>query len=611
MNDKNAINYLLNVFHSFIRGEYLSDLDHTIHNSIDNPAIKELFDLVDISLSEYNNGVKAVKLIADGELNFDLDTNNPVLDPIKLLQSKLKHLIWQTQRIAAGDYSQHIDFIGDFSLSFNQLIHSLQLKQELEKRLEENQHKFHLITENSIDVIWTMDFSTRKFTYMSPSVYNLRGLSVEEAMNESLEQSTLPESLSKMMQKFDLLQYAIENKLPLPKSYDEYKQWKKNGEIIDIEVSTNLICDQNGEPKEILGVSRDISERKKVERELKESEEKYRLITDNTKDIIWKIDIEKLKYNYISPSIQKVTGYSPEEVMKLTLSEALLPDSYQKLVTLLAERLKLPPDPEAQICERFQTYSKNGNTIDVESIASFIRDKNGKAIEILGVSREISERILIENALRESENKLKQLLELQSFKSQQLASQLNYIFNNSSNAIAFFDIDGDCIKFSSCNQIWARNIGYNSNELEGFDISLMPDHETSTLYRRIILRTIKEKHPIEEYIFWKNLHLHVISIPIVNSQSREITSCGSLVYDITDKINANQKIRETEERFFSIFNNSKDAIILLSIQLEIVDANETFNKLYVSTDFPKKNVLNYYVPEEYHKFIVTIQSVFN
>lgn len=737
MNDKAVITYLLNVFRSFIQGENLSSLDPEVLDAIENPELKELFKLVEASLFEYISGVKSIKLIADGELNFEIKTQSPVLSSLKKLQSKLKHLIWQTQMIAAGDYSQEIDFIGDFSYSFNQLIHSLQQQQELKHRLEEGQkifkliadnsndviwtidvnthkptyvspsifnmrgftveeamaesveksasfesvsdvqqyldllqtkirnketvnkfyaeiqqlHKdgrvidveistnvildnngnpkeivgisrditerkkaerklkereeiFRLITENSRDVIWFMDVATQKFTYMSPSVYQLRGFTVEEAMNQTIEQSTLPDSVVKMKKNLKMLFEAITQKLPIPESNEEYQQWCKNGEVIDIEVSTNLICDQNGLPKEILGISRDITDRKKAEIALRESEEKYRLITEHAKDIIWKMDINTLRYTYISPSITRLTGHTPEEILALPITEILTKESAENAWRIVTERLKLPADPESKICERFQLYTKDKNIVTVEAIASFIRDCNGKPIEIIGVNRDIGERILIENALKESEAKLTQLLAYQSFKNRQLSRQLQYVYNNSSNAIAFFDIDGDIIKFSTCNAKWAKRIGFEPNELEGYDISKLQDTDTSAIYRRVILKTIEEKKPVEEYLNWHDFYLHAIAIPIVNELKGEIKSCGIFVYDMTEKVKSDQQIRETEERFFSIFNHSKDAILLLTMKLEIVDVNESFYHLHGSTDYPKNKVLHSYFPPEYHNKIL-------
>ncbi len=474
---------------------------------------------------------------------------------------------------------------------------------QTEKALKESEERYRLITDNSGDTIWTVDIATQKITFISPSVVNLTGFNAEEVKENGFKSLLLPDSIKKEMRFFSFLVSRIKKQQPIPRWKGLFQIRRKDGQISYIESSTNIIYKGNGEAKEIIGVSRDITKRKKIEHAIKEKEEKYRLITENTLDVIWKINIKNFEYSYISPSIKKLSGFSVEEVSKTPLSKSMLPDSFQRVKEILQKRKELPPEKELTICEKFQVYKKDGEIIDVETTVNFIKNKKGEFSEVVGVSRDITQRTKIENALIKSEAKLTELLALQSVKNKQLSKQLQYIFNNANNAIAFFDIEGDTICFSSCNEQWANKIGFEPEELEGFDISYLPDKETASLYRRVIMKTLELKQPVEEYVSWHNLHLHVISVPIVNEQTGDITSCGSLVYDISEKIEADKKIKETEERFISIFNNSKDAIILLNMQLEIVDANESFYQLNGSREYHKQDILDSYFPKEYHKFV--------
>lgn len=187
-------------------------------------------------------------------------------------------------------------------------------------------------------------------------------------MKESLEESLAPESAPKVKQNIDSLFQKIKNKEPIKSSYYEIQQRCKDGSYIDLEININIIYGHNGQPKEIAGITRDITERKKAELALKESEEKYRLITENAKDIIWKMDIETLSYTYISPSITRLTGYTPKEILTLHLAELVPPDSLRKVKKLIQERLKLPANPESNICERFLIYSKDRKKLMLKSL---------------------------------------------------------------------------------------------------------------------------------------------------------------------------------------------------------------------------------------------------
>ena len=130
--------------------------------------------------------------------------------------------------------------------------------------------------------------------------------------------------------------------------------------------------------------------------ELKESEQRYRLLAENMTDTIWTMSLEPLRFTYVSPSVQRMRGYSAEEAMKLTLEETLTPESLQEVSTLLAEKLR----KEAEGAENQEEYTtlevqqicKDRSTVWAEVVASFIRDQKGKPVGLLGVSRNISER---------------------------------------------------------------------------------------------------------------------------------------------------------------------------------------------------------------------------
>ena len=86
-----------------------------------------------------------------------------------------------------------------------------------------------------------------------------------------------------------------------------------NGRVYDIEIVARTF-EQNGETLRVIAI-RDVTARKQSEQKLKESEEKYRLLVESTKDVIWILDAETLRFNYVSPSVQKLRGYTVEETM--------------------------------------------------------------------------------------------------------------------------------------------------------------------------------------------------------------------------------------------------------------------------------------------------------
>lgn len=148
--------------------------------------------------------------------------------------------------------------------------------------LAESEEKYRLITENASDVIWVLNVSTRRFTYISPAVRQLRGFSPEEATAQTMEEAVTPESLVHIQQALESnLGKFLTNQLDMEYYIDEIQQPCKDGRIIWVEVSTKLRFNKLGEI-EVVGVSRNIDERKKLEAAIKVNEQKFRLLFENS-----------------------------------------------------------------------------------------------------------------------------------------------------------------------------------------------------------------------------------------------------------------------------------------------------------------------------------------
>jgi PAS domain S-box-containing protein len=142
---------------------------------------------------------------------------------------------------------------------------------------------------------------------------------------------------------------------------------------------------------------------KRTENELRESEERNRLITENTADTITMLDLD-FNVIYTSPSVKKLRGFTPQEAMSQSLKQILTPKSYEKAIKLFTEQIMLEAsktsDSTRSVLLELEAYHKNGTIIWIEISVSVIRDNDLNPVRLLVVSRDITHRRLSEEQLQ-------------------------------------------------------------------------------------------------------------------------------------------------------------------------------------------------------------------
>lgn len=177
-----------------------------------------------------------------------------------------------------------------------------------EKSLMETERKFRFISENLSDFISIHD-TDWNFTYASPSIKNILGYTPAEVQGIGAFDLVHPDDLLKTIN--DCIQPVV---LQKKETQLRYRMLAKDGNFIWVETYSKPVTNSKGEISSIISSTRDVTDQVNGENKLKESEEKYRLISENSNDVIGIHNMNE-EFLYISPSCKQVLGYEPRELL--------------------------------------------------------------------------------------------------------------------------------------------------------------------------------------------------------------------------------------------------------------------------------------------------------
>lgn len=167
----------------------------------------------------------------------------------------------------------------------------------------------------------------------------------------------------------------------------------KDGGKRSILISAGLMM-LSGEPH-LLAVTKDIEDLKRAESALRESEQKYRLLAENSSDVIWSTDLN-LRIKYISPSVERMFGWTASEWLALNPSDYLTPPALENVSKVLREELAVQrtrgTDPNRVRTLELEQFRKDGASFWTEVTARFLYDGEGDWVGIIGATRDITER---------------------------------------------------------------------------------------------------------------------------------------------------------------------------------------------------------------------------
>jgi PAS domain S-box-containing protein len=267
-------------------------------------------------------------------------------------------------------------------------------RDRLERELRESEHRYRFLIENSPDIIFAIDPDGR-FTYVSETVRRSLGLEPRALIGTRFVDlidyppDEVPgERFGMMASDPDL---ELTNLIHLRAA---------DGRSLPFEVSSVGVR-RDGAFGGIQGAARDITERQRLERELRESEERYRFLVENSPDIVFSTD-EAGMFTFLSETIETVTGFSPEELVGGHFSRIV---DERTLAAAVERWTQLVAAPDVRQVVKIDLIRKGGGTVPVE-VSSIGTAVDGVFAGIHGATRDITDRERLERDLRRQAGEL-------------------------------------------------------------------------------------------------------------------------------------------------------------------------------------------------------------
>ncbi|MBA3450566.1 MAG: PAS domain S-box protein [Chloroflexia bacterium] len=342
----------------------------------------------------------------------------------------------------------------------------------------------------------------------------------------------------------------------------EYRLQSQNGTWTWVHDRSVLERDDRGQPRTWTGILLDISERKRLEASLRESEAQLRILVEQLPVALYGIEpAPSHRLSYVSPQFGKLTGMSPADVDRgvPALYERIHPDDVGavRAADLRSDETKLWPQIE------YRVRNANGNWVWLLDRAVLARDEHGAPVAWHGVLLDISEQKLLEGSLRESE------------------AHFRSIFEGAGIGMAVTSLESEII---TANPALGRFLGYTPDELVDVhiaDITFSDDLDAQDALRQRLHQGEIDAYQIEKRYRRKDGEIvwGLLNVTVVQNEHGTVTAAIGQVQDITARKTAEAALRDSEARFHSIFEGAGIGMALSAPEGTLLVANPALEKL--------------------------------
>jgi len=424
--------------------------------------------------------------------------------------------------------------------------HDITERKQAEKALRKSERRYGLATAAARVGVWEWDLKTEEF-YLDPNIKAILGYQDNEIPNDlDIWTSYVhPDDRQSVM---EAAQAHLEGHTP--EYVFEHRMLHKDGSIRWIFVRGKAIRDADGTVLRMVGTDTDITERKIVENALRESEKRFRELTDLLPQTIYEMNMEG-KITFSNRQGFELTGYTQDDIDKgVNVHQLFAPEDRDRLKTDIQKRLK----GEELGNHKYTLLRKDGLTLPILAYSdAIIRDE--KPVGLRGIVIDITEREQAEKERQANEEMICAVLDA--------TTETIYLIDNKLNIL-------------SANKTASQRLGISQDNLAGLNFRDIP-HEI--MFESVLKFRLEQMEKVIKYgktvrfederkgrIYDNNIY------PIFDSRG-EVIRVAIFARDITERKRAEEALRDSEIKYRTLFKNAVDAIFLENENEEIIDVN--------------------------------------
>ncbi len=479
-------------------------------------------------------------------------------------------------------------------IGFRGITRDITARKQIEESLRQSEEKYRSIIENIQEGYFELDLNGT-YTFVNDANCQLLGYTREELIGMSARQHMPNEENYQIVNKAYTDLYLA----GIPIKSLQVVSAKKDGSPVMYETSVTIIKDAKGKPIGFRGVSRDITERKQMEEQLRQSEERYRSIIEQMTDGYFETDL-KGKFTFVNDAECRNTGYSREEL--IGNDSRLFADEqyYQTMYRTFVDVYKTDQPIKAYDLE---LTKKNGKQAVHEISVSLIKNKEGKITGFRGISRDVTERKAAETALRQSEEKYRTIIE-----------SINDAYYET-------DLSGNLIFF---NDMLCKHLEYSREELIGRNSRIFQTdvnfEKTVKIYTDVYQTGNPAIGEIECVRKDNSIGIYELSLSLIKDKNGKKIGFRGITRDVTQRKKMEEALRQSEEKYRTILEEMNDAYFEVDLAGNYTLLSNTSARLlgYSPEEMAGKNSISFIFKEDvpvvvgaFNKIYITGEPVRN